>query len=192
VKREEGNTNSPELSLLKFLLLTYHHSTAISWPPPWISHLFSQWRLHTFFNSWAVFGLDDLFLYQHVNKPTRYRQNQTSSTLDLVITNEEQMINETLYQPGLDLSDHVCLNFEYSHYVERYNRLVPKFNLYRADFSKLNNLISSVDWVAVMSDLDIISTWDYFSSVLDNYVKELFLCQYQRRRTFTLIEKLKL
>jgi len=33
-----GNTNSAELSLLKFLLLDYHHSHY--WPPPWISHLF--------------------------------------------------------------------------------------------------------------------------------------------------------
>ena len=31
--------NLPELSLLKFLPLTYHHSHF--WPPPWISHLFS-------------------------------------------------------------------------------------------------------------------------------------------------------
>jgi len=30
-KRGEGNTNSPELSLLKFLPLAYHQ--AISWPP---------------------------------------------------------------------------------------------------------------------------------------------------------------
>ena len=120
----------------------------------------------------VVDKLNDLFLYQHVNEPTRYRQNQTPSALDLVITNEEQMINEILYQPGLGLSDHVCLNFEYSCYVERCNRSVPKFNLYRADFSKLNSLISSVDWVAVMSDFDIISAWDYFSSVLENYIKE--------------------
>ena len=58
--------------------------------------------------------LNDLFLYQHVNRPTRYRQNQTPSTLDLVITNEEHMINKMLYQPGLGLSDHVCLNFNNS------------------------------------------------------------------------------
>ena len=83
--------------------------------------------------------LNDLFLFQHVNEPTRYRQNQTP---DLVITNEEQMINEILYQPGLGLSDHV---FEYLCYVERSNRSVPKFNLYCADFIKLNSLISSVD-----------------------------------------------
>ena len=83
------------------------------------------------------------------------------------------MINEILHQPDLGLGDHVCLNFEYSCYVERCNISVPKFNLYRAEFSKLNSLISSVGWVAVMSDLDIISAWDYFSSVLD---KNVFLC----------------
>jgi len=32
--------NLPELLLLKILPLAYHQ--AISWPPPWISYLFSQ------------------------------------------------------------------------------------------------------------------------------------------------------
>ena len=80
--------------------------------------------------------LNDLFLYQHVNGPTRYRQNQTPSTLDLVITKEEHMINEILYQPGLGLSDHVCLNFNYSCYVEKCNRPISRFNLYCADFDQ--------------------------------------------------------
>jgi len=47
-----GNTNSAELSLLKILLLAYHHSH--SWPPPWIPNLFSQWPSwgpHTFFTA---------------------------------------------------------------------------------------------------------------------------------------------
>jgi len=52
VKRGEGNTNLPELSL------AYHQ--AISWPPPWISHLFSQWPSwgsHTILQL-GCFGLD--------------------------------------------------------------------------------------------------------------------------------------
>jgi len=89
--------------------------------------------------------LNDLFLYQHIDEPTRYRPNQTPNTLDLVIANEEHMINQILYQPGLGLSDHVCLNFKYSCYVERCSKSIPKFNLYCADFDKLNNLLSSVD-----------------------------------------------
>ena len=35
----------------------------------------------------------------------------SGNTLDLVITNEEYSINEILYQPGLGLSHHVCLQF---------------------------------------------------------------------------------
>jgi len=33
--------------------------TAISWPPLWISHLFSQWS-QTFFYSWAVLDYVDI------------------------------------------------------------------------------------------------------------------------------------
>ena len=48
----DSASNSPELSLLKFLPLSYHHSH--SWPPSWILHLFSQWPSwgpHTFFTA---------------------------------------------------------------------------------------------------------------------------------------------
>jgi len=58
VKCGEGTTNSPELSLLKFLPLAYHQ--AISLPPTWILHLFSQWpswgAAH-FFLQLGCFGL---------------------------------------------------------------------------------------------------------------------------------------
>jgi len=55
--------NSPELSLLKFSPLAYHK--AISWPPLWISYLFSQWPSwgpHTLFYSWAV--LDQIYIHK--------------------------------------------------------------------------------------------------------------------------------
>jgi len=59
VKREEGNTNSPELSLLKFLLLTYHHSDFLTATLDFTS-FFTMAFLGAahFFYSWAVFGLD--------------------------------------------------------------------------------------------------------------------------------------
>jgi len=47
-------TNSPELSLLKFLLLAYT-ITATSWSPPWILHLsftMAFLGLYTFFTAW--------------------------------------------------------------------------------------------------------------------------------------------
>ena len=37
--------------------------------------------------------IDDLFLFQHVTEPTRYRSSDTPTLLDLVFTNEHEMIN---------------------------------------------------------------------------------------------------
>jgi len=59
VKREEGNTNSPELLLLKFWLLTYHHSHFLAATLDFTSFLtMALLGAAHFFYSWAVFGLD--------------------------------------------------------------------------------------------------------------------------------------
>ena len=78
-----------------------------------------------------------------------YRQNQNPSILVLVITNEEHVINEILYQPGLGLSNHVCLYFNHLCYVKKCNRPTPRFNLHCANSDQLNNLLNSVDWEEV-------------------------------------------
>jgi len=59
VKRGEGNTNLPELSLLTFLLLTYHHSHFLAATLYFTSFFIIAFlgAAH-FFYSWAVFGLD--------------------------------------------------------------------------------------------------------------------------------------
>jgi len=51
-----------------------------------------------------------MYLFQHVQEPTRHR-NSNSSLLDLVFTNEEGMISDIKHLPGLGLSDHICLQF---------------------------------------------------------------------------------
>jgi len=63
VKRGEGNTNSPESSLLKFLPLAYHHSHFLAATLDFTS-LFMTAFLGAayFFYSWAVFGLDVILL----------------------------------------------------------------------------------------------------------------------------------
>ncbi len=48
----------------------------------------------------------DLFVHQHVKKPTRMRGDNIPSTLDLIFTNEENMIDQLEYLPSLGLSDH--------------------------------------------------------------------------------------
>ena len=41
--------------------------------------------------------VDDLFLFQHITAPTRFRPGETPSLLNLVFTNEQDMINNILY-----------------------------------------------------------------------------------------------
>ena len=41
--------------------------------------------------------IQDLFLFQHMQEPTRYRPGTTPSLLDLVFTNEANMINHIDY-----------------------------------------------------------------------------------------------
>ena len=44
--------------------------------------------------------VQDNFLTQHVKKPTRYRHGQVPSTLDLILTNEEGMVQDLQYLPA--------------------------------------------------------------------------------------------
>ena len=56
----------------------------------------------------------DAYLYQHVKEPTRVRENNEPSTLDLVLTYEENLVENINYDPGLGKSDHLTLSFEYT------------------------------------------------------------------------------
>ena len=55
--------------------------------------------------------IQDTYWYQHVTSPTRYREGVDPSTLDLVLTNEENMIEKIDYQSPLGKSDHSMLSF---------------------------------------------------------------------------------
>ena len=58
--------------------------------------------------------LGDNFLCQLVDQPTRFRDGQKPSLLDLVITNDESVVNEIRYREPLGKSDHLVLEFEIS------------------------------------------------------------------------------
>ena len=56
-------------------------------------------------------ALDNL-LVQHVNFNTRHRVNNNPSRLDLIFTNEEEMIENISSKAPIGLSDHVRISFE--------------------------------------------------------------------------------
>ena len=54
----------------------------------------------------------DCFYFQHITEATRQRGSDTPSTLDLLFTNEEHMIDELNIEAPLGNSDHSILKFK--------------------------------------------------------------------------------
>lgn len=48
-------------------------------------------------------GVKDTFFFQHVSHPTRFREGNEPSIVDLVLTNEENMIENIDYLTGLGI-----------------------------------------------------------------------------------------
>ena len=71
-------------------------------------------------------GVRDNFLFQHVKQATRMRHNQQDSILDLILTNEENMIDNMKFLPPLGKSDHVTIQFSLITYINRFRSRAKK------------------------------------------------------------------
>ena len=81
--------------------------------------------------------VQECFLYQHVLEPTRYRSGEDPSLLDLILTNEEGVIQNLAYHPGLGDSDHVSLTFDLTCHSDQNERTQSKPNYFKANYSKI-------------------------------------------------------
>ena len=64
-------------------------------------------------------GIRDCFLFQHIREPTIFRESQKPSILDLIFTNEENMVDKINHLPSLGKSDHVVLCFNFTCFSEK-------------------------------------------------------------------------
>ena len=77
--------------------------------------------------------LENYFLLHHILSPTRCRGNTTPHILDLVISNEEDMVSEIKHLAPLGSSDHQVISFKYSCYAD-WSKSQHKFNYGNGDF----------------------------------------------------------
>ena len=113
----------------------------------------------------------DLFLHQHIQEPTRYRQGERSHILDLVFTNEAGMVQNIQYCPGLASSDHVVLRFDLECYTVRHDPQGLHLDYNRANFDQLNNLICDTDWT-VGSSMSLEEKYSAFKMKLNTLVEK--------------------
>jgi len=101
---------------------------------------------------------------------TRFRGDATPHILDLVFTNNENMIENLKYLPGLGSSDHLCISFNMELPVCQTSdsESLLKYNVYHADYTKMRMLLSRE---CDMENLSVNDTWDFFSRTFDEIVK---------------------
>ena len=120
-----------------------------------------NWRMnnsHTNENHIASQFLEcirDCFLYQHVKENTIYRAGSEPSLLDLLLTNEENMINSVSYMPGLGKSDHLQLMFTFNCYTETSQTVFKKINFFKGNYTGLSGELAHVDWLQLSDGVDL-------------------------------------
>ena len=98
--------------------------------------------------------LRDCFWFQHVQEFTRYRHNQQPSILDLIITNEEDMVLGLEFLSPLGASDHKVLTFKFQCYCSYTNTSSTHYNYYKGDYELIRKELN-IDWVEELGDNDV-------------------------------------
>ena len=87
--------------------------------------------------------VNDNFLFQVVNEPTRYRGSQRSNLLDLILVKDQDFIDELDYIAPLGKSDHCVICFRVCNIncnsIEDVD--FPKLNFNKGDYVSMNNFI---------------------------------------------------
>jgi len=111
---------------------------------------------------------DELFLYQHIDQPTRHRDDQHHNILDHVYTKDKSHISNIDYQAPLGKSDHVVIVFELALNANKPNpeQHTPKFNWNRGDYDAIRDSLGSIDWDITLEGLNTEDTWDTLCHVL--------------------------
>ena len=115
--------------------------------------------------------ITDNILYQHVTVPTRFRGNERS-TLDLILTQEEQDIKNIRVLQPIGLSDHGVVTAEFI--CEWKSRNVPKMRraYYKGDYIAISNKLCEIDWTEKFTGKTIHQCWEIFKEIYNQLVNE--------------------
>ena len=112
--------------------------------------------------------MDENFLTQHVVEPTREK-----NILDLVVSTEENMIEDVQVGERFGSSDHQLIRFTIAseHEIEEIKHK-KRFNYYRADVDKVRNKIKEKNLKQRLADLGVQDKWKKFASCMKEVVEE--------------------
>ena len=113
----------------------------------------------------------DAYLHQHVQELSRLKEKNEPSTLDLLLPNEESMVENIKYDPGLGKSDHLTLSFEYTCFTSTIPDVAfVKRNYFKGEYIALNESLENIYWKKYFNGLDLAQSWSYLTE--KNYTGE--------------------
>ena len=90
--------------------------------------------------------INDNYLYQHINFPTRYRLSQTPTQDDIILTNEPDMVTNISQEATLGKSDHLYLSFSFNCYKPPSQHSFKKYYYDRGDYPAFRQALDDYTW----------------------------------------------
>ena len=104
----------------------------------------------------------DNFFYQHVKEATRMRENQRDSLLDLIFSNEENMIENIKHLPSLGKIDHLILQFGLVTHVDRFTQPIEKLFFFKENYREIRKNLNNINWDDIQANKNLQESWRSF------------------------------
>ena len=102
----------------------------------------------------------DCFLIQHVLKPTRY-----DNILDLVLSSEENMVEDLFVLEHLANSDHNIITWKTTCEMVINKNFRKTFVFHKADYEKINEHFSNCKWEDIFQNRNANECWMKFLEI---------------------------
>ena len=107
----------------------------------------------------------DCFYYQNVQKSTRARGRDNPHVLDLIFTNEEDMLSDLEYHSPLGKSDHCCMHFKFNCYMLS-RKSKDRYMYDKGNYEHFRNAMA-IDWsMELEQHVTVSAKWNYFKNKL--------------------------
>ena len=116
--------------------------------------------------------LQDSYLFQHIDQPTRYRDKQQPTIDDLILSTDELLVDDIKYESHVGKSDHITLSFAINFDAHiKLSRTQKSYKYHKTDLIKMKEMFE-VDWASMLADKSAEEGYQIFLNKYDEVKRE--------------------